>query len=141
VRRPAQPHPARALEGAHVLVVDDDPDARYFIASTLRASGAEVTPAESAHEAFYLFQRERPDLLVSDIDMPGEDGCSLVRSVRRLSPEAGGLTPAVALTALARPEDRTRALLAGFTMYLTKPTTAGEFVTVLSKLLERLAPR
>ncbi|HEU4537722.1 MAG TPA: hypothetical protein VFS00_26560, partial [Polyangiaceae bacterium] len=72
--------------------------------------------------------------------MPHEDGCSLVRNVRRLSPEAGGNTPAVALTALDRPDDRARALLAGFTMYLIKPTTTGEFVTVLAKLIE-LSPK
>jgi CheY-like chemotaxis protein len=124
-----------------VLVVDDNPDARYFIASMLRACGAEVTAAESAHEGFYLFQRTRPDVLVSDISMPDEDGCSLVRNVRRLAPEAGGKTPAVALSALTRPDDRARALLAGFTMYLTKPTTADDFVVILSKLVELSKPR
>ncbi|HEU4404493.1 MAG TPA: ATP-binding protein, partial [Polyangiaceae bacterium] len=126
----------RQLEGVRVLIVDDDADARYFVATTLRAHGAEVVGAESAHEAFYLFQRTKPDVLVSDISMPNEDGCSLVRNVRRLSPEAGGNAPAVALTALDRPDDRARALLAGFTMYLIKPTTEGEFVTVLAKLVE-----
>ncbi|HEU4409896.1 MAG TPA: response regulator [Polyangiaceae bacterium] len=129
------------LDGARLLVVDDDPDARYFIASMLRSHGAEVATAESAHEAFYLFQRTRPDVLISDISMPNEDGCSLVRNLRRLAPEGGGLTPAVALTALDRIDDRTRALLAGFTMYLTKPTTAGEFVAVLSKLIEHTRTR
>jgi PAS domain S-box-containing protein len=132
-RRPAS---QRQLEGARVLVVDDDADARYFVTTTLRSHGAEVVGAESAHEAFYLFQRTRPDVLVSDISMPNEDGCSLVRNVRRLAPGAGGTTPAVALTALDRPDDRARALLAGFTMYLIKPTTEAEFVTVLSKLVE-----
>ncbi|HEU4538166.1 MAG TPA: ATP-binding protein, partial [Polyangiaceae bacterium] len=96
------------LEGARMLVVDDDPDTRYFITSMLRACGAEVTTADSAHEAFYLFQRTPPDVLVSDISMPDEDGCSLVRSIRRLSPDAGGRTPAVALSALDRPDDRSR---------------------------------
>ncbi|HEU4404525.1 MAG TPA: ATP-binding protein, partial [Polyangiaceae bacterium] len=131
-----RPEDRRQLEGARVLIVDDDSDARYFIATTLRAHGAEVIAADSAHEAFYLLQRTKPDVLVSDISMPNEDGCSLVRNVRRLSPEAGGNTPAVALTALDRPDDRARALLAGFTMYLIKPTSTGEFVTVLSKLIE-----
>ncbi len=137
VRPSKRPPAARPqLEGARMLVVDDDPDTRYFITSTLRAYGAEVVAAESAHEAFYLFQRSPPDVLVSDISMPDEDGCSLVRSIRRLAPEAGGKTPAVALSALALPDDRARALLAGFTMYLTKPTTADEFVAILSKLVE-----
>ena len=87
----------------------------------LRTCGAEVQLANSAAEAFALFNRWQPDLLVSDIGMPDEDGYALIRKIRTLSPEHGGRTPALALTAYARDEDREQALAAGFQRHLVKP--------------------
>jgi PAS domain S-box-containing protein len=153
--RPSRPPPAEGatigpvrrrlasrpqLVRARVLVVDEDPAVRDFVASALRECGADVFTAESADEGFSIFQRERPDALVSGVAMPDEDGCGLMRNVRRLAPAAGGKTPAVALSASGRADDRARALLAGFTMYLTKPATADELVAVLSKLVELARP-
>ncbi|HEU4408414.1 MAG TPA: response regulator [Polyangiaceae bacterium] len=136
-RASSAPRAARPLEGLRVLVVDDEPDVRELIETILSTRGAAVTTAESAPEGLELLRAERPDVLVSDISMPGEDGYSLLRKVRKLAPEAGGATPALALTAFARPEDRTQALLAGFTMHLAKPADPNELVIVITKLAER----
>jgi PAS domain S-box-containing protein len=137
-RRPSTaPRAARPLEGVRVLVVDDEPDVRDLIETILSTRGAAVTTAESAPEGLELVLQQRPDVLVSDISMPGEDGYSFLRKVRKLAPEAGGQTPALALTAFSRPEDRTQALLAGFTMHLAKPADPNELVIVVAKLAER----
>ncbi len=136
--QPSRPAPAlRPLEGLKVVVVDDEPDVRDLLETILATRGAEVNSAESAAEGLELVQQVRPDVLVSDIGMPGEDGYSLLRRLRQLAPEAGGATPALALTAFSRPEDRTQALLAGFTMHLSKPADPSELVVVLAKLAER----
>ncbi|HEU4535274.1 MAG TPA: ATP-binding protein, partial [Polyangiaceae bacterium] len=127
----------RPLDGLYVLVVDDEGDVRELIEAVLASRGASVVTAESAPEGFELLQRLRPDVLISDISMPVEDGYSLLRRVRQLGPDAGGETPALALSAFARPEDRTRALLAGFNMHLAKPADPDELVAVLAKLVER----
>jgi signal transduction histidine kinase/ActR/RegA family two-component response regulator len=122
------------LAGVRVLVVDDEPDARELLAAVLAPCKAEVTTAASTAEAFALFQERRPDILVSDIGMPGEDGYALIRKVRSLPAIAGGRTPAVALTAYARMEDRTRTLLAGFNMHVPKPVEPSELLIVLASL-------
>jgi CheY-like chemotaxis protein len=119
----------------HVLVVDDEPDARELVAEMLTsASGVRVSTAGSAAEALDLVTRELPDIVVSDIGMPVEDGYALIRNLRALPAERGGRTPAVALTAYTRVEDRTRALVAGFNMHVPKPVEPAELLAVLVSL-------
>jgi PAS domain S-box-containing protein len=134
--RPASP----SLLGLSVLVVDDEPDVRDFVASILEESGATVRVAASAQEGFDFLREERPAVLISDVGMPGEDGYGLIRWVRALPSEAGGRTPAVALTAYAARQDRTRALLEGFQLHLAKPVEPAELVAAVANLGGRLAP-
>jgi signal transduction histidine kinase/CheY-like chemotaxis protein len=126
-----------ALKGLRVLVVDDEADARQIIATVIEQTGAEVRACESAHEAMQMLECWRPDVLMSDIGMPGEDGYSLINRIRSLPAEKGGQIPAAALTAYAREEDRKRALAAGYQMHIAKPVTSGQLVTVLAHLAER----
>ncbi|HLU64690.1 MAG TPA: response regulator, partial [Kofleriaceae bacterium] len=138
-RTPTQPrgrmfvHPPE-LEGLRVLVVDDDEGARRLLDGILGPCQVDVVVASSVAEAIQAFGREPPDILVSDISMPGETGCDLIRRVRELPPERGGLVPAVALSAYARVEDRDAALDAGFNCFLTKPIDPQEFVGVLTRV-------
>ena len=125
------------LDGVRVLVVDDEPDARAVVQRLLEHCDAIVTTAGSAAEALERLQAERPQVLVSDVGMPGEDGYSLIRRVRELAPACGGRTPAVALTAYARAEDRISALTAGFDMHLVKPVQPAELVAVVASLALR----
>ena len=122
------------LDGVTVLVVDDEPDARGLVKRLLQDRKARVLTAGQAAEALTILQNERPDVLVSDIGMPGEDGYTLIRQVRALDPQAGGLTPALALTAYARSEDRMKAILAGFQMHVSKPVEAAELLTMVASL-------
>jgi len=110
-----------SLAGLRLVVVDDEPDTREMVASTLEAHGAEVVPLGDAEEALRWLGSNSADLLVSDVAMPRMDGCALIREIRRTGSGAARGIPAVALTAYARPEDRRRALDAGFQDYLTKP--------------------
>jgi PAS domain S-box-containing protein len=126
------------LRGLRVLVVDDEQDARDLTVALLEPSGIEVTTAASAREALDSLKATRPDVLVSDIGMPEEDGHALIQSVRALPAAQGGQTPAVALTAYARAEDRTRALLAGFTMHVPKPVEPAELLVALATVSGRL---
>jgi K+-sensing histidine kinase KdpD/ActR/RegA family two-component response regulator len=113
--------PMPVLDGVRVLLVDDEPDAREVMAAALESCGATVTSTSSALEAFETLARTEIDLLLSDIAMPGEDGCELIRRIRSLpSPRLASL-PAAAVTAYARDDERGRALAAGFQMHLTKP--------------------
>jgi signal transduction histidine kinase/CheY-like chemotaxis protein len=125
------------LEGLHFLVVDDEPDARDMLYAMLGHCGAVVAVASSAAEALDLVQQTRPDVLVSDVGMPGEDGYDLIRRVRALDSAAGGRTPAVALTAYARQSDRTQALIAGFDMHVPKPIDPSELAIVIANLHAR----
>jgi PAS domain S-box-containing protein len=125
------------LDGLRVLVVDDEADARELLAAGLGQCGAEVVAASSAREALDAMARLKFDALVSDIGMPGEDGYELIRLVRALPPAGGGRTPAVALTAYARAEDRLRALRAGFEMHAAKPVELTELVVVIANLSRR----
>jgi PAS domain S-box-containing protein len=125
--------------GLKVLVVDDDPDGRDLIARILRECAADVALADSATEALKMFAEFKPDVLVSDIGMPGVDGYELMRRVRGLGPQNRGTIPAAALTALARPEDRTRALLAGFQTHIAKPVDAVELIAAVAALSGRTA--
>ena len=129
---------ADELAGLKVLVVDDEPDTCELLRSLLSRCGAEVTAANSAEEAFRLFKLEHPDVMVSDIGMPREDGYELMRKVRALSPDKGGNVPAVALTAYARAEDRLRALRAGYQMHVSKPVELAELVAIVASLGNRL---
>jgi signal transduction histidine kinase/CheY-like chemotaxis protein len=125
---------AARLDGVAVLVVDDEPDSNEIMMALLASRGAEVRVAASARQALAILDRWRPDILVSDIGMPGEDGYALIRQVRSRPPERGGSIAAVALTAYARVEDRVRILNAGFQMQVTKPVDPDEFVAVVSSI-------
>jgi signal transduction histidine kinase/ActR/RegA family two-component response regulator len=127
-----------ALEGLSVLVVDDEPDARDLLVAVLEQEGARVTAVGSAAAALEALSREpRPDILLSDIAMPHEDGYMLIRRIRALPPDDGGLIPAVAVTAYARAEDRRVALTAGFQAHLTKPVRPIELTTIVGSLARR----
>jgi PAS domain S-box-containing protein len=148
---PTQPgemreHPARSiappdvealsaveLEGIKVLVVDDEPDARLLIERLLEDCNASVLTASSAAEALQVLQRDSADVIVSDIGMPIEDGFTLIRRVRALK-DGNAATPAIALTAYARVEDRVKAIQAGFQMHLSKPVEPMELVTMVASL-------
>jgi signal transduction histidine kinase/ActR/RegA family two-component response regulator len=127
------------LGGLLIVVVDDEADARDLLKTVLRQQGAEVLTASAASEAYRLIAEavHTPDLLISDISMPGEDGYSLIRRIRSLPPGQGGRIPAVALTAFGRMEDRVRALNAGFEMHLPKPVELTELVLVAASLSGR----
>jgi PAS domain S-box-containing protein len=124
------------LVGRRILVVDDEADARDLLAQILSQAGAEVTVVASADEALAMLRRWRPDVLLSDIGMPGDDGYVLIRKVRALGAEEGGHVRALALTAYARSEDRALALEAGFHAHIAKPVDPLE----LTALLAGLAP-
>ena len=129
-------HQAPSLEGLRVLIVDDEEDARTLLSELLGRQGAEVVTAASAEQALALIQANPPDALVSDIGMPGEDGYSFIRKVRALSKGQRPI-PAVALTAYARKEDRTRAMMAGFQAHVAKPVEPEELLVVVASLAGR----
>jgi CheY-like chemotaxis protein len=122
------------LEGLRVLIIDDDQDTRDLIETILSSAGAEVACAESVRQGFELLEKARPQVIISDIEMPEENGYSFLRNLRSVLDEDGGLTPAIALTGCARPEDRERALASGFNLHMTKPTTPEALVSALSTL-------
>jgi PAS domain S-box-containing protein len=126
------------VAGVRVLIVDDEPDARAMVRRLLEDCQVEVVAAASAAEAFEAFVQWRPDVLVSDIGMPNEDGYSLIRRIRSLPPQEGGLTPAVALTAYARADDRINVVAAGFQHHLAKPVEPAELLTIVASLAGRL---
>ena len=129
---------SKELEGVSVLVVDDERDARELLQSAFEQHGAIVTTAASAAEGLAAIASERPTVIVSDIGMPGEDGYAFIRKVRALSPENGGRTPALALTAYARAEDRVRALREGFQTHAAKPVEPVELLTLVASLARRV---
>ena len=122
------------LSGLRLLVVDDHEDSREMFATMLRQCGAEVRVAESVPKAVEALDTWRPDLLVSDLAMPGDDGFSLIRKVRALGPEMGGSIPAIALTGHASEEQRQQALSAGFQIHLAKPVEPATLVEVIAIL-------
>ncbi|MFZ5895226.1 MAG: ATP-binding protein [Myxococcota bacterium] len=129
----AAPRP-QLLAGLRVLIVDDEPDALALVREVLSEQGAEVHTAGSANEALERFTEVKPDVLVSDIGMPDEDGYSFIRKVRARSVESGGRTPAVALTAYARPQDVQRAFVAGFQRHVVKPVEPAALTSVVANL-------
>jgi PAS domain S-box-containing protein len=126
-----------ALDGLRVLVVEDDSDARELLATLFGRCRVDVRAVASCAEALRVIQEQKPDVLVSDIAMPGEDGYTLIRRLRQLDPDHGGRIPAIALTAYARDEDRDRALAAGFQAHLTKPVEPAELTAVVASLARR----
>ncbi|MBL8304602.1 MAG: response regulator, partial [Ideonella sp.] len=107
---------------------EDEPDVRAMTEQVLREAGAEVVAVGSADEALAALARRRPQVILSDIGMPDQDGYELLRRVRSLDPAEGGSVPAAAFTAYARPEDRARALDAGFQLHLSKPVLPSTLV-------------
>jgi PAS domain S-box-containing protein len=129
------------LAGVRVLVVDDEASTQELLVLLLTRAGASVQAAGSAAEAFPLVTAWRPDAIVSDVAMPGEDGHALLARVRALPADAGGGTPALALTAYARDEDREHALAAGFQQHLAKPFDPPALVAAVAALVPRRPPR
>jgi PAS domain S-box-containing protein len=125
------------LAGIRVLLVDDDPDALELLTRVLREANAEVFAAGNAEAALLAMPGYRPTVLVSDIGMPGLDGFELIRRLRRLSRAEGGATPAIALTAFARAEDRAHALNSGFTMHLAKPVEPAQLMAHVAMLARK----
>jgi PAS domain S-box-containing protein len=131
---------ALRLDGLLVLVVEDDDDARSLISIMLERCGAQVTLASSAAEAMQSFVAAQPDVIVSDIGMPDEDGYALIGKVRERSPEQGGLTPAIALTGYATGKDQERAISAGYHLHIAKPIEQVELVTAIARLVKKESP-
>lgn len=150
-RSPASVPPTRALtstprqttvlDGLCVLVVDDDEDARTLIATVLEERRACVVVSDSAEHALPLLQSARPQVLISDIGMPGMDGYELMRHIRGLPDALGGSTPGIALTAFAGSEDRRRALHAGYQLHLAKPVQPTELIDALARIVEQAGDR
>jgi PAS domain S-box-containing protein len=126
-----------SLEGLRLLIVDDEPDALELIKAVVAQCGAEVQTTASAAEALAVIEKWKPDILVSDIAMPDVDGYELIRKIRSIELEHDRRIPAIALTAYARPEDRIRALSAGFNIHVSKPIEPAELVTVIASLSGR----
>jgi signal transduction histidine kinase/ActR/RegA family two-component response regulator len=125
-----------SLQDVKVLLVDDDPDTLQILSVILAESKAGVQTAGSVTEALEIMEWYQPDVLVSDLAMPGEDGYSLIRKVRDLEAKTGRETPVIALTSYVRVEDRTRALSAGFNMFVPKPVQPEELITTIANLAE-----
>jgi CheY-like chemotaxis protein len=122
------------LAGVRVLIVDDAPYVREVVVAILTQDGAKVTAVGSAEEALAALQSERPDVLLSDLAMPGRGGYWLIGKVRALPPERGGVTPAAALTAYTGPEHRASVLRAGFQLHVEKPIALEALISVVATL-------
>jgi CheY-like chemotaxis protein len=123
------------LDGVHILLVEDDDDSRKLLGTMLKRYGAKVTSTKSAAEAFDAFSQEVPDLLISDIGMPDEDGYELIRKLRDLPADKGGQTPAIALTGYASRRDREHALAAGYHKHMAKPIEQSEMIGAIASLI------
>ena len=126
-----------SLRGVRVLVVDDEADARELMRMILRSSGADVMAAACAEEALEQVEQWHPDILVSDIGLPGDDGYVLIQKLRQRQGDYGRSMPALAVTAYARAEDRTRALSAGFQLHVAKPLEPADFVAAIARLVSK----
>jgi PAS domain S-box-containing protein len=135
--RPPPPLRPASLDALHVLVVDDDHDTLEVVKQLLEHAGADVTAAASADEALAAVARAIPDVIVSDIGMPGQDGYELIRRLRGLAKDRGGAIPAAALTAFTQSDHRQQALAAGFQLYLAKPIEPDELTAAVAKLAGR----
>jgi signal transduction histidine kinase/ActR/RegA family two-component response regulator len=140
-RPPSVPQPlpedGQLLDGINVLVVDDEEDARVLLEATLRGYGANVWTATSVDEALETFERAAPDVLLSDIGMPVQDGYALIHQIRARAASRGGLTPAVALTAYASPTDRLSTLAAGYQAHVAKPFEPEDVAALVRRLARR----
>lgn len=125
------------LKGIKIMVVDDETDAIELVKKIMESRGATVKTCTSGQECLECVPDFKPDVIIMDIGMPDMDGFILIGKVRALSAEWGGRTPAVALTAFARSEDRRQAMLAGFDVHVAKPVEPGELVAVVSRLAHR----
>jgi CheY-like chemotaxis protein len=125
------------LTGVRVLYVDDDADTLALMAFLLGVAGATVVAVGSADEAVAAFDREQPDVLISDVQMPGRDGWGLIEHVRTWSRARGGKTPAIAVTGSAPDADIAHSLLSGFDAHLSKPIEVDELVRLIASLVDR----
>ena len=125
------------LDGVHVLLVEDDDDSRKLLGTMLKRHGARVTSTKSAAEALQVFADDLPDILISDIGMPDEDGYEFIRKLRELPPEKGGRTPAIALTGYASRKDRERALGAGYHQHMAKPIEQADMIAAIAAFVGR----
>ena len=135
-----QTKPPAILDGVKILFVDDSSDDRALMKTCLTTQGAEVNVASSARDALASVAGWAPDIIISDIGMPQEDGCSLIRRIRDL-PAPIGRIPAIALTAFGLPADRERTLNAGFQLHLTKPCRSEDLTEAIRSLLHAPPPR
>jgi signal transduction histidine kinase len=124
------------FQNVKLLIVDDEPDARELLLYTFKRCGAEVKTAGTVREALGDYRNQKPDLLLSDLGMPFDDGFELIKEIRTLEAQSGKYTPAIALSAFARDEDRTRSLAAGFQLHIPKPIDPIELIIAVSKLLK-----
>jgi PAS domain S-box-containing protein len=134
-RGPSEAGPApvsQNLDGVRVLVVEDDPETLDLLKCVLEGRQAEVTTASSATEALRVLEHSLPDVLLSDLAMPDQDGYDLIRQLRSRPPERGGTIPAIALSAYTRPEDRARSIAAGFQLHVSKPVDPGDLISALA---------
>jgi signal transduction histidine kinase len=136
VSRDMTPASYVSLDGVSVLIVDDEADALEVLTLLLEERGAKVTAARSAAAAWRVLKKRVPDVLVSDVGMPGVDGLALIRKLRTLPANEGGQVPAVALTAYATASDSAKALAAGFTRHVAKPIVPSEIVEIIANLAE-----
>lgn len=133
-------HESSLLNGLKILVLDDDPDAREFLQILLTNNGAQVKAVATASEAYIDVQGEVPDMLICDIGLPDEDGYEFIRRIRSLTESASANIPALALTAFTLPNDRKKALIAGYQDHLTKPVEAHELLNLVASIVRRNEP-
>jgi CheY-like chemotaxis protein len=130
----------RLLEGVRILLVEDDDDIRDLVRMALESHGAVLTAVDGSRAAILAIGKQTPDIVISDISMPGEDGHALLRKVRGLPLSRGGRIPAIALTALDSREARMASNAAGFHYHLTKPVDADKLVDIVARLVRLTAP-
>jgi len=125
------------LDGIHVLLVEDDDDSRKLLGTMVKHYGAKVTSTKSAAKALEVFENEVPDVIISDIGMPDQDGYELIRKLRALPVEKGGNIPAIALTGYASRKDRERALNSGYNQHIAKPIEQADMISAIAALVGR----
>jgi PAS domain S-box-containing protein len=126
------------LDGLRVLLVEDDDDSRWLLGTMLKRQGATVTSTSSSLEALNAFEAGAPDVVISDLGMPEENGLELMRKLRMFPAGRGGLVPSIALTGYATPKDREHALAAGYQLHLAKPVEASELIAAIFSLVGRM---
>jgi CheY-like chemotaxis protein len=125
---------ALELDGAHVLIVDDEADARELLRVILASTGARISEAQTAPEALRIYSEDRPDIILADVAMPGQDGYALMRAIRELAGGEGGSVRAIAVSAYARREDRQRAIKAGFNDHVAKPVQLDDLYDAIERV-------